>query len=127
MYGKYLQQKRKTKQQARLQRIKDAEALGEDTEVKKVSPKTLDNTREIETTLVQQDPEVFADEAEDEFARYFQSETPPKVLVTTRPRPSKRLFFFIADLQRLIPALHFYPRKHYSLKEICSFAQKRDF
>jgi ribosome production factor 1 len=127
MYGKYLVQKRKQKQESRLQRIKDAEALGEDAKIKKATPKTLDNTREVEPTRVLQDPEVFADEAEDEFARYFQSETPPKVLVTTRPRPSQRLFFFIADLQRLIPALHFYPRKHFSLKEICSFATNRNF
>lgn len=127
MYGKYLEQKRKQKQQARLQRIKDAEALGEDAKINKATPKTLDNTREHEPTMVLQDPEVAADEAEDEFARYFQSETPPKVLVTTRPRPSQKLFFFIADLQRLIPALHFYPRKHFSLKEICSFASNRDF
>lgn len=127
MYGKYLEQKRKAKQQARVQRVKDAEALGEDSKVNKAVAKTLDNTREIEPTLVQQDPEVFADEADDEFAKYFHSETPPKVLVTTRPRPSRHLFWFISDLQRLIPALHFYPRKHYSLKEICSFAQNRDF
>lgn len=127
VYGKYLEQKRKQKQQARTQRIKEAEALGEDAGIKKATPKTLDNTREIEPTLVQQDPEIFADEADDEFARYFHSETPPKVLVTTRPRPSQRLFFFVADLQKLIPALHFYPRKHFSLKEICAFATNRNF
>jgi ribosome production factor 1 len=129
MYGKYLEQKRKQKAQSRIQRIKDAEALGEDTAIKKATPKTLDNTREVEPTLVlqQKDEEVFRDEAEDEFARYFQSSTPPKVLVTSRPRPSQRLFYFIADLQRLIPALHFYPRKHFSLKEICAFAQNRNF
>lgn len=127
MYGKYLQQKRKEKQERRFQREKEAEALGEEAEIKKAKPKTLDNTRELEPTLVLQDHEVAADEAEDEFARYFHSETPPKVMVTTRPRPSQRLFYFIADLQRLIPALHFYPRKHFSLKEICKFAANRDF
>jgi ribosome production factor 1 len=49
------------------------------------------------------------------------------VLITTRPRPSQNLFHFIADLQKLIPALHFYPRKSYSLKEICTFAANREF
>ncbi|KAL3931608.1 MAG: hypothetical protein SGARI_004165, partial [Bacillariaceae sp.] len=107
--------------------MKEAEALGEDEKVKKAVPKTLDSTREVEPTMVFQDPEVAADEAEDEFARYFQSESPPKVLVTTRPRPSQRLFYFIADLQRLIPKLHFYPRKQFSLKEIGQFASNRDF
>ena len=128
VYGQYLQQKRVEKKQARIQRMKEAEALGEDEkEAKKAKPRTLDNAREVEPTMVLQDPEVAADEAGDEFARYFQSETPPKVLVTTRPRPSQRLFYFIADLQRLIPKLHFYPRKKFSLKEICQFASNRDF
>lgn len=133
MYGKYLQQKKQDKKHARLQRLKEAEALGEDdeaddeTKIKKATPRTIDNAREVDPTMVLQDPEVAADEAEDEFAKYFHSETPPKVLVTTRPRPSNKLFYFIADLQNLIPALHFYPRKKFSLKEICQFATNRNF
>mmetsp|Transcript_28811 Transcript_28811/g.78053 ORF Transcript_28811/g.78053 Transcript_28811/m.78053 type:complete len:359 (+) Transcript_28811:520-1596(+) len=129
VYGKYLQQKREEKKRKRLLRNKEAEALGEDKDggKPKAVPKTIDNTRELEPTMVMNDPEVVADEADDEFARYFRSDSPPKVLVTTRPRPSKRLFFFIADLQRLIPKLHFYPRQKFSLKEICHFASNRDF
>jgi ribosome production factor 1 len=134
MYGKYLEQKRQEKKHARLQRIKEVKALGGDDDdrddggvAKKTVPKTLDNTREVEPTMVLQDPEVAADEADDEFARYFHREFPPKVLVTTRPRPSQNLFYFIADLQRLIPKLHFYPRKSFSVKEICQFAANRDF
>jgi ribosome production factor 1 len=136
MYGKYLEQKRQQKRQARLQRQKETDALGTesgdhrgadaDASTSK-TPRTLENTREAEPTMVFDDPEVAADEAEDEFARYFRSETPPKVLVTTRPRPSHKLFHFIADLQRLIPKLHFYPRKQFSIKEICQFAANRDF
>jgi ribosome production factor 1 len=125
MYGKYLQQKRAAKQESRIQRHKEAEALCDDAPPKQ-APKTIDNTRELEPTMVLQDPEVAADEAEDEFAPYFNGEK-PKVLITTRPRPSQNLFHFIADLQKLIPALHFYPRKSYSVKEICSFAANREF
>jgi ribosome production factor 1 len=127
VYGKYLEHKRKEKQKTRILRNKEAEALGDDEKIKKATPKTLDNTREVEATMVLQDAEVAGDEADDEFASYFESETPPKVMVTTRPRPSQKLFFFIADLQRLIPGLHFYPRKHFSLKEICQFASNREF
>eukprot|EP00536_Pseudo-nitzschia_multiseries_P005572 jgi/Psemu1/190801/e_gw1.105.20.1 len=129
VYGKYLQQKREEKKRTRLLRNKQAEALGEEKDggKPKAVPKTIDNTRELEPTMVMNDPEVVADEADDEFSRYFRSDSPPKVLVTTRPRPSKRLFFFIADLQRLIPKLHFYPRQKFSLKEICHFASNRDF
>ena len=130
MYGKFLEQKRQQKRQARMQRQKEAEALGDedgDGSSTKKAPRTLENTREVEPTMVMNDPEVAADEAEDEFARYFRSETPPKVLVTTRPRPSQKLFHFIADLQRLVPKLHCYPRQKFSVKEICQFAANRDF
>lgn len=127
VYGKYLTQKRALKNEAR-QRAKEqgtTTPLGE--EVLKKQPKTIENTREIEPTLVLNDPEVEADEADDEFAPYFSTEQQPKVLITTRPAPSQNLFYFIADLQKLIPGLHFYPRKSYSIKEICAFASHRDF
>jgi ribosome production factor 1 len=126
MYGKYVQQKKTMKKESRIQREKEAAALGDEAVTKKQTPKTIDNTRELETTMVLDDPQVAADEAEDEFAPYFDGEK-PKVLITTRPRPSQALFHFIADLQKLIPALHFYPRKSYSLKEICTFAANREF
>jgi ribosome production factor 1 len=51
----------------------------------------------------------------------------PKVLITTRPRPSSNLFHFIADLQKLIPSLHYYPRQSFSLKQLVDFATHRDF
>jgi ribosome production factor 1 len=125
MYGKYLEQKKVNKKEARLKKDREVEELGG--EVKRQIPKTLDNTREVEPTMVKpQDPEIAMDEQDDEFATYFEGEK-PKVLITTRPRPSQSLFHFIADLQKLIPALHFYPRKGFSVKEICQFAGNRDF
>lgn len=126
MYGKYLQDKKIAKRQNRLKREKEAEALGE--EVVKQTPRTIDNTREVEITMVDaNDPEVQGDEAGDEFAKFLSGEKPSKLLITTRPRPSQKLFYFIADLQKLIPNLHFYPRKSYSVREICQFATNRDF
>jgi ribosome production factor 1 len=129
MYGKYLEQKRKSKDEERRKRLKEAEALGEEeAEAKKQTPRTLDNAREVEPTMVTaDDEEVMADEMEDEFAPYFHGEKEPKVLITTRPRPSQELFYFIADLQDLIPRLEFYPRKSFSVKEICRFARNRDY
>mmetsp|Transcript_26675 Transcript_26675/g.37593 ORF Transcript_26675/g.37593 Transcript_26675/m.37593 type:complete len:345 (+) Transcript_26675:155-1189(+) len=127
MYGKYLMEKKKKKSEMRRQRIKEAEALGEEAPDKQ-KPRTLENTREVEATMVRpDDDEIAADEMEDEFAPYFADEVRPKIVVTTRPRPSQQIFYFIADLQRFFPQLHFYPRKHYSVKEICTFAANRDF
>lgn len=127
MYGKYLQQKQKLKKEQRLLREKEAEALGE--AVVKRAPHTIDSQREVEATLVEtNDPEIAADEADDEFAPYFgPARVAPKILITTRPRPSQNLFHFIADLQKLIPGLHFHPRRTYSVKQICQFAGHRDF
>jgi ribosome production factor 1 len=128
IYGKYLEQKKAQKKVTRIERDKLTEGLGdEEAKALKMKPKTLESTRELEATMVLGDLEVAADESGDEFASYFQSSTPPKVLITTRPRPSRKLFFFIADLQCLIPASHFYPRQQYSVKEICAFAANRDF
>lgn len=126
MYGKYLQQKQQMKKEQRFQREQEAEALGE--EVIKHAPHTIDSKREVEATMVDpSDPEIVGDEADDEFSPYFSAGATPKVLITTRPRPSQNLFYFIADLQKFIPGLHFYPRKNYSVKQICQFAGNRDF
>ena len=130
MYGKYLTQKRKLKDDNRRERKeKEAKALGTEEEIVKNTPRTLDNSREVEPTMVTttDDQEVLRDELEDEFAAYFNGHIRPNVLITTRPRPSQNTFYFIADLQELIPKLAFYPRKHFSVKEICQFAQNRGF
>ncbi len=129
MYAKYLLDKKAAKRQSRIQREKEAEALGEDEAARKrLTPRTLDNTREVEETTVQpDDEEILADEAEDEFAPYFSDEIRPKILLTTRPCPSAELFHFISDLMRFIPQLYYYPRKSYSEKEICTFGSNRKF
>jgi ribosome production factor 1 len=128
VYGKYLLEKKKEKRQSRIQRTKEAEELGEDAGRVKNTPRTLENAREIEPTMVQpNDAEVMGDEANDEFADYFSDTVRPKIIVTTRPRPSGKIFHFIADLMRLFPQLYFYPRKSFSVKEICEFGGERDF
>jgi ribosome production factor 1 len=127
VYGKYLQQKRTQKAAERAKKAEDAEAGDVTANIKPV-PKTIDNTREVEPTLVlPTDAEVEADENDDEFASYLAGSATPKVLITTRPRPSQKLFYFIADLQKLIPGLHFYPRKSFTVKEICRFARDKAF
>lgn len=128
LYGKYLSEKKVQKKVKRLERAKEAEALGTDVAENKPKPKTLDNTREVEPTRVQaDDDEIALDEAGDEFAAYFSDDVRPKILLTTRPRPSRELFFFIADLQRFFPALFFYPRRSYSMKQIVEYGTNKEF
>jgi ribosome production factor 1 len=144
MYGKYLQERNAKKKEERKKRERTALALGENEDdnqetttnnhnnnnnnnIKSI-PKTLDNTREWEATMVSaDDDEVEADHQDDEFQDYFQDTIRPKLLLTTRPKPSQQVFYFIADLQNLIPSLHYYPRQSFSLKEICQFATNRGF
>ena len=128
MYGKYLLEKKAQKREMRAKQAKEAEELGTDISTLKQTPRTLENTREEEPTRVlPDDEEVMADEANDEFAEYFADTIRPKILVTTRPRPSGKLFHFIADLMRLFPQLYFYPRKHFTIKEIIDQSSAKDF
>jgi ribosome production factor 1 len=166
MYGKYLQQKSLLKQAKRREQKEEDEnnnnnnvdGDGDDDTMKlsvKNVPKTLDSTREIEITMVDpNDEEIIGDEADDEFAPYFQTSNinhddddddddvddddpnlnrtdtnviVPKILITTRPHPSKKLFYFIADMQLLLPNVHYYPRKLYSTSQITTYAYNRNF
>jgi len=91
-------------------------------------PRTLENTREVDETIVQPDDlEVVADEAEDEFQPYFSGKETPKILITTRPRPSRELFHFVGDLMQVIPNAFFYPRKSFEVKAICKHAEEGGF
>eukprot|EP00560_Eucampia_antarctica_P004760 CAMPEP_0197840370 /NCGR_PEP_ID=MMETSP1437-20131217/45570_1 /TAXON_ID=49252 ORGANISM="Eucampia antarctica, Strain CCMP1452" /NCGR_SAMPLE_ID=MMETSP1437 /ASSEMBLY_ACC=CAM_ASM_001096 /LENGTH=350 /DNA_ID=CAMNT_0043449975 /DNA_START=88 /DNA_END=1137 /DNA_ORIENTATION=- len=128
MYGKYLLEKKAMKKEKRLARDKKAEELGEDAQHDKQVPRTLESAREMEQTMVRpDDDEIVADEAEDEFAKYFSDEVRAKILVTTRPRPSAELFHFIGDLMRFFPQLYYYPRRSFSVKDICAYATNREF
>jgi len=128
MYGKYLLEKKAKKREIRAKRSKEASELGTDISTLKGTTRTLDNTREVEPTRVQpNDEEIMGDEANDEFAEYFADTIRPKILVTTRPYPSAKLFNFIADLMRFFPQLYFYPRKQFSMKEIIDQSGEKDF
>lgn len=110
MYAKYKQQKKKLKKKLREERVAEVEALGEAAPPKQV-PKTIENCRELDETLVQPDDEEIAgDEKDDEFAKYFTNETKPKIMITTRPKCSRKLFPFIGDLMQMIPNAFYYPR-----------------
>ncbi len=51
----------------------------------KPAARTLDNTREWDDTYVdKEDPELLADEADDEFADIFGGTVPPKIMITTK-------------------------------------------
>jgi hypothetical protein len=110
VYSKYKEQKKKLKKKLRELRAKEVEELGEAAPPKPVA-ETIDNTREDDPTFVSDDDEeVLGDENDDEFAEYATDNKAPKILITTRPKCSKKLFLVIADMMQLIPHAYYYPR-----------------
>ena len=74
-------------------------------------PRTTDNTREIdETVVLPDDAEVFADEADDEFSPYYSGMKKPKVMLTTQTSPSGAIYRMIAELMAIVPNTVFYKR-----------------
>lgn len=127
LYRKQKGDKKSEQRDRRKRRAREAQELGEEAPPKQ-KPKTLESTRDPDRTVVQpQDEEVFRDESEDEFARFFSNDETPKIMITTRPRPSGGLFHFIQDLLRMIPNAFFYPRKSFTVKQICQWASNKKF
>lgn len=125
VYARLKYEKKKAKRKAREER--PVEDLGEDKQAEKKN-KTIDDMRITDETMVgPDDEEVFQDEAEDEFAKFFSNEEAPKIMLTTRPRPSGKLFEFIQDLLQMFPNAFFYPRREFQMKQICQFAANKKF
>lgn len=127
VYAKYKQQKKKTKKELRAARVKEIEALGDKAPPKQI-PRTIENTRELDETVVQPDDvEVIGDEKDDEFSKYFSNEVKPKLMISTRPKCSRKLFPFIGDLMQTIPNAFYYPRANHHIKDLAKYAANKKF
>lgn len=80
-----------------------------------------------ETDVVVDDEEIIADHADDEFSEYFEGTKTPKIIITTRPRPSRILHLFINELMLMIPNSYYYRRRNYTLQEISKYAMEESF
>eukprot|EP00004_Rigifila_ramosa_P021688 TRINITY_DN5817_c0_g1_i1.p1 TRINITY_DN5817_c0_g1~~TRINITY_DN5817_c0_g1_i1.p1 ORF type:complete len:328 (+),score=98.82 TRINITY_DN5817_c0_g1_i1:145-984(+) len=115
------------KRKARTKRQKEREELGDKAPPAEV-PKTLENLREADVTVVDEaDEEVLRDEAEDEFRNYFNAGKPPKILLTSSLAPSKPTHQFISELMQIIPNSEYYKRKNYEVKQIVEYACNREY
>ena len=127
VYTKYKTEKKKTKKVLKAERVKEVEALGEQAPPKAV-PRTIENMRELDQTTVRpDDEEVFGDEKDDEFAAYYANEKKPKIMITTKPKPSRKLFPFIGDLMQLIPQSFYYPRESHEVSAMATNADMKGF
>ncbi|KAJ6539737.1 anticodon-binding protein [Mycena capillaripes] len=122
---------KKAKGQQKLQRrLAQAKAEANDPAAKKKRlaeniPRTLDNTREFDPSILTADPssssaqaqqeETAADIAADPFAAYFSGTDdptiPPKILITTSPKATKATFDFCDELVGVFPGAEFVRRK----------------
>ena len=74
----------------------------------KLIPRTIENTRIMDETIVQpDDEEVIRDEKTDEFASYFDRHMTPKVLLLTVKKPSGKTVMLINELLKCIPNSEF--------------------
>ncbi|XP_076334036.1 ribosome production factor 1 [Tachypleus tridentatus] len=126
-YMKLKKEKQKLKRSARKKRQKETKVLGDAAPPKKV-PRTIENTREPDDTMVDpQDEEVQFDEATDEMATYFNRGYIPKVLVTSSDNPHTRTIRFCREFKQTIPNAEFRWRNRTSVKKMVKDAIEREF
>lgn len=88
----------------------------------------MERTREVDDTVVlPEDAEVMGDEADDEFADLFGGAVAPRIMITTAPSPSGKIYRLIAEFMAILPNSFFYKRKHFPLKKICTWATEMGF
>lgn len=127
IYAKYKQQKKKVQKKLREEKLKEIEELGDAAPPKQI-PKTIENMREYDSTTVHEnDEEIAGDEHDDEFAVYYNNSKTPKLMITTRPNCSKKLFPLIGDIMQMIPNAFYYPRGKLTVKEMVNFAMNKEF
>ncbi|RZF48007.1 hypothetical protein LSTR_LSTR002073 [Laodelphax striatellus] len=116
--------KKKLKKKERLKRRKAGEAPG--------IPRTLENTRErdetvLDTAETERVEEVQQDVATDEFQNYFEKSYEPKVLITFSDNPLKKTRVFGIELSRIIPNSLVRYRNRASVKKMIESAKQRNF
>ncbi|CAG8728575.1 8288_t:CDS:2, partial [Cetraspora pellucida] len=131
IHARRRQEKNRRKTETRLKRRKE-EAKNPEKKADRLSkniPKTLENTREFDETIVDpDDSEVCEDEESDEFSAYFREGVVPKILITTSKRPSKAGYQFTSELVDVFPNSQFMKREsRYSIKQIIESCMDRDF
>eukprot|EP00041_Stephanoeca_diplocostata_P009902 m.156607 g.156607 ORF g.156607 m.156607 type:complete len:435 (+) comp17941_c0_seq1:153-1457(+) len=119
-------QKKKDRKLGREKRKREREELG-DNAPKTKDPRTIENTREFDETIVDpDDEEVIKDQETDELSSYFDGR-PPKIIVTTSNKPVGETFRFAEALINIMPTAEFRPRKGVDLKKIIKGAIDRDY
>lgn len=126
LYTKYKAAKKSAKKTLKKERKQEEAVLGED--APKRIPRTIENTRlDDDNRILPNDTEVLGDEKDDEFVSYYNAERKPKIMITTRPKCSSKLFPFIGDLMQMVPNAFYYPRESKQVTEMIADAVSKRF
>lgn len=91
-------------------------------------PKTIENCRTVDETVVfPDDEERTQDDKCDEFAAYFSRSVTPKVLITSSNRPSLKSHLFMRELSKCIPNSQIKLRNGSDLKKVIPSAGSRGY
>ena len=127
LYKQEKHNKNKEKRDRKKKRKREEEELGDEASPKQV-PRTIENTRLSDETIVAaDDKEVLHDEESDELSTYFKCEVRPKVLLTTGNKPTVKTVQFVDALEQIIPNSEVRYRKGIDIKKIIPQAVERGF
>ena len=119
------------KKKAKLRRKKEeaVDPKKREARLQKNVPKTLENTREHDETMVDaDDEEVMQDEQHDEFSPYFERAVPPKIVITTSLGASAPVYEIAQEFTQIFPNAEFVKRKpNYDIKHMVKFASNRAY
>ncbi|KAJ3112270.1 argininosuccinate synthetase [Phlyctochytrium bullatum] len=119
------QEKLKRRQKIKKDEEKNPELKRE--RLKENLPVTIDNSREGDETIVDDDDEILEAEETDEFADYFLG-LPPKILITTSRRATPKTYDFVNEFITIFPDAQFVKRgPQFEIKKIVEIATKREF
>lgn len=126
-FTKMKQEKAKEKKKRRKADAEMREALGEAAPPKPV-PHTTESLRPPDVTTVEAgDEEVAADAENDEFAKYFNCETSPKILITTNKKSSLETRKLLDELVNVMPNSEYVKRGKVDMKNLVKEAVEKQY
>lgn len=91
-------------------------------------PKTLENMREKdETMVVDGDEEVMNELEMDEFSAHFRGQKRTKIVFTTSPKPSRQMFPVVKEMMSVFPKTTYVARRNYHVKEIVKYSSEKKY
>lgn len=125
-----LKKKMSDRREKKIESLKTKKIRGEHGEeaAPKGKTETIESMRvKDETIITELDDEIRGEQSIDEFAKYFNRETTPRILMTTNRRPKHKIFDFMKEIKSAFPGVEYYERKNFEIKKVIEWAKDRGF